>query len=134
MDSFAAKTTASYTQIESEINLVCLAFWEQDGNNVVVSRTMSNEILCSIWSFSEDKKNLKLLEIDSTCNYNKQSHSRVNYEFFFVHTCQSETSQFKSFIKSYIKNRASPKIALAWLSKLAYGFVTILLFKNKITI
>ncbi|RNA21621.1 hypothetical protein BpHYR1_038337 [Brachionus plicatilis] len=130
VDSFAAKTTASYTQIESEINLVCLAFWEQDGNNVVVSRTMSNEILCSIWSFSEDKKNLKLLEIDSTCNYNKQSHSRVNYEFFFVHTCQSETSQFKSFIKSYIKNRALPKIALAWLSKLAYGFVTILLFKN----
>ena len=39
---------AAYTQLESEINLVCLAHWEQDGNHVIVSRTMSNEILCSV--------------------------------------------------------------------------------------
>jgi len=37
-----------YTQIESEINLVCLAHWRHEGNQVIVSRTMSNEILCSV--------------------------------------------------------------------------------------
>ena len=37
-----------YTQIESEINLVCLAHWKHAGNQVIVSRTMSNEILCSV--------------------------------------------------------------------------------------
>ena len=43
------KNTA-YTQLESEINLVCLAHWRHDGNQVIVSRTMSNEILCSVSS------------------------------------------------------------------------------------
>lgn len=37
-----------YTQIESEINLVCLAHWKHGANQVIVSRTMSNEILCSV--------------------------------------------------------------------------------------
>jgi hypothetical protein len=37
-----------FTQIESEINLVCLAHWKENGNQVIVSRTMSNEILCSV--------------------------------------------------------------------------------------
>ena len=43
--------TTAYTQLESEINLVCLAHWRQDGNHVIVSRTMSNEILCSVCYF-----------------------------------------------------------------------------------
>jgi hypothetical protein len=43
--------TTAYTQLESEINLVCLAHWRQDGNHVIVSRTMSNEILCSVCFF-----------------------------------------------------------------------------------
>ena len=37
-----------YTQIESEINLICLAHWKTNGNQIIVSRTMSNEILCSV--------------------------------------------------------------------------------------
>lgn len=37
-----------FTQIESEINLVCLAHWKENGNHVIVSRTMANEILCSV--------------------------------------------------------------------------------------
>ena len=41
-------TTTAYTQLESEINLVCLAYWKHDGNHVIVSRTMTNEILCSV--------------------------------------------------------------------------------------
>jgi hypothetical protein len=41
------KSTA-YTQLESEINLVCLAHWRHEGNQIIVSRTMSNEILCSV--------------------------------------------------------------------------------------
>lgn len=41
-------TTTAYTQLESEINLVCLAHWRHNGNYVIVSRTMSNEILCSV--------------------------------------------------------------------------------------
>jgi hypothetical protein len=42
------QTTNAYTQLESEINLVCLAHWKHNGNHVIVSRTMSNEILCSV--------------------------------------------------------------------------------------
>lgn len=37
-----------YTQIESEIDLVCLAHWKQAGNQIIVSRTMTDEILCSV--------------------------------------------------------------------------------------
>lgn len=107
--SVSVETLASYTQLESEINLVCLAYWNQDGNNIVISRTMSNEILCSIWSYSGNKKKLKLLEIGSTCSYTEESNSRVNYEFSFFDTCQSELSQFKSFIKTYKKNSTSSK-------------------------
>lgn len=44
-------TTNSYTQLESEINLVCMAHWRHENNIVIVSRTMTNEILCSV-SFS----------------------------------------------------------------------------------
>jgi hypothetical protein len=40
--------TTAFTQLESEINLVCLAHWRHDGNQIIVSRTMSNEILCSV--------------------------------------------------------------------------------------
>lgn len=42
------QSTTAYTQLESEINLVCLADWTHNGNHVIVSRTMSNEILCSV--------------------------------------------------------------------------------------
>lgn len=41
-------TTTAYTQLESEINLVCLAHWRHNNHHVIVSRTMSNEILCSV--------------------------------------------------------------------------------------
>ncbi len=41
-------TTSAYTQLESEINLVCLAHWKHNGNHVIVSRTMTNEVLCSV--------------------------------------------------------------------------------------
>lgn len=42
----------AYTQLESEINLVCLAHWRHyNGDQVIVSRTMSNEILCSVRFF-----------------------------------------------------------------------------------
>ena len=40
-----------YTQLESEINLVCLAHWNYEDNLVVISRSMSNEILCSVSTF-----------------------------------------------------------------------------------
>ena len=49
-DSSKISTTA-YTQLESEINLVCLAHWKHDENHVIVSRSMSNEILCSVRFF-----------------------------------------------------------------------------------
>jgi hypothetical protein len=42
--------TTAFTQLESEINLVCLAHWRHDGNQIIVSRTMSNEILCSVYN------------------------------------------------------------------------------------
>lgn len=45
-------STTAYTQLESEINLVCLADWTHEGNHVIVSRTMSNEILCSVPIYS----------------------------------------------------------------------------------
>ncbi|CAF0712059.1 unnamed protein product [Brachionus calyciflorus] len=101
------QTTTAYTQLESEINLVCLAYWRHDGNHVIVSRTMSNEILCSIWSSSEDGKILQLLEIDSNCNYNKKSFSRINYGFVFVESCHSEPSEFKSLIKNQMSDYSS---------------------------
>ena len=41
-------STSTYTQLESEINLVCLAHWKHNGNHVIVSRTMTNEVLCSV--------------------------------------------------------------------------------------
>jgi hypothetical protein len=41
-------TTNSYTQLESEINLVCMAHWRHENNIVIVSRTMTNEMLCSV--------------------------------------------------------------------------------------
>ena len=50
-------TTNAYTQLESEINLVCLAHWHHDGNQVIVSRTMTNEILCSVRE-ANSKENL----------------------------------------------------------------------------
>jgi len=100
-------TTTAYTQLESEINLVCLAHWRHNGNYVIVSRTMSNEILCSIWSSSEDGRLLQLLEIDSNCNYDSSSsskkastshnyggssdssHQRINYGFMHVSSCNN---------------------------------------------
>ncbi len=46
------ETTTAYTQLESEINLVCLAHWRVgEHNQVIVSRTMTNEILCSVKCF-----------------------------------------------------------------------------------
>ena len=51
ISSSSKLTTTAYTQLESEINLVCLAHWRHDGNHVVVSRTMTNEILCSVIFF-----------------------------------------------------------------------------------
>jgi hypothetical protein len=41
-------TTNSYTQLESEINLVCMGHWRHENNIVIVSRTMTNEMLCSV--------------------------------------------------------------------------------------
>lgn len=38
----------SYTQLESEINLICLAHWNYDNNIVIISRSMSNDVLCSV--------------------------------------------------------------------------------------
>lgn len=48
--SSSTATATAYTQLESEINLVCLADWTHKGKHVIVSRTMSNEILCSVSS------------------------------------------------------------------------------------
>lgn len=113
----------SYTQLESEISLSCLAYWNQDGKNVVISRTMSNEIICSIWFFSKDKNSLKLFEIDSSCNYSKESYSRVNYEFFFVDSCQAEMLEFKSFIKSYRKSSSLSRTIKKKLYLIIYVFM-----------
>ena len=40
--------SSAYTQLESEINLICLAHWSHDDNLVVISRSMSNDVLCSV--------------------------------------------------------------------------------------
>jgi hypothetical protein len=50
LDLYSASSiqNAQYTQIESEINLVCLAHWKQGGKQIVVSKTMSDEVLCSV--------------------------------------------------------------------------------------
>lgn len=96
-DQLTSPSTTAYTQLESEINLVCLAHWRQDSNHVIVSRTMSNEILCSIWSSSEDGKFLQLLEIDSNCNYNsKKQQQRINYGFLLVNSCDEQASAYAS--------------------------------------
>jgi hypothetical protein len=59
-------TTTAYTQLESEINLVCLAYWKSDGNHIIVSRTMTNEILCSVSFFVLCKINFKSLKLTNT--------------------------------------------------------------------
>ena len=41
----------AYTQLESEITLHVLGYWNYDDNFVVISRSMSNEILCSVSFF-----------------------------------------------------------------------------------
>ena len=47
----SASIANSYTQLESEINLICLAHWNHDNNIVIVSRSMSNDVLCSVSSY-----------------------------------------------------------------------------------
>jgi hypothetical protein len=101
LDLISSPATTAYTQLESEINLVCLAHWKQDGNYVIVSRTMSNEILCSVWSESENGKFLQLLEIDSNCNYNSKNkgveqQQRINYGFVYVNTCDEQAAAYAS--------------------------------------
>ena len=48
VEDVTKSSTTAYTQLESEINLVCLAHWKHNGNHVIVSRTMTNEVLCSV--------------------------------------------------------------------------------------
>ena len=93
----SSPSTTAYTQLESEINLVCLAHWRQDGNHVIVSRTMSNEILCSIWSTSDDGRFLQLLEIDSNCNYNNNKKRQgINYGFVYINSCDEQAFAYAS--------------------------------------
>ena len=44
--------STAYTQLESEINLHVLGYWIYEDNFVVISRSMSNEILCSVSSLN----------------------------------------------------------------------------------
>lgn len=46
--SITQTATNTYTQLESEINLSCLAHWTHEENIIIISRSMSNEILCSV--------------------------------------------------------------------------------------
>jgi hypothetical protein len=42
------KQDNAYTQLESEITSHVLGYWNYEDNFVVISRSMSNEILCSV--------------------------------------------------------------------------------------
>ena len=118
--------TAAYTQLESEINLVCLAHWQHEGNHVIVSRTMSNEILCSIWAASDSGKLLQLLEIDSNCNYNAKkmanANPKINYGFMLVSECnpRPNDASFESSASASLSDQPTPDSS----SSLAIGVDT----------
>lgn len=94
----STSATSLYTQLESEINLSCLAYWPLNNHNSIentlflVSRSMSNEIICSIWSLNSLNKTLNLYEIDKNCyEYRKKiSMKRITHEFKFQSTCNEQ--------------------------------------------
>ncbi len=120
--------STSITQLESEINLICLAYWYFNEYVILMSKTMTNDVLCSVWLPSKDDATLKLYEIDANCNYQKRSLLKLTFEFKKLYRCSEQQSLMnRDMISSSSTSLQNHMSILAFCFGISYYYLTVLL-------